>query len=85
VPGNSLSRSILGQNLEELYFAEATALFHDIGRFEQYKRYGTFRFVIEIIRKTIPNVSPLLVWIYPTDGNIGFRVGQSACLPSGKL
>jgi len=36
----------LGQKLEldpgELHFAELTALLHDIGRFEQYRRYGTF-------------------------------------------
>lgn len=29
-------------NEQQLYFAEAVALFHDIGRFEQYKRYRTF-------------------------------------------
>ena len=27
---------------KELYIAEITALFHDVGRFEQYARYGTF-------------------------------------------
>jgi hypothetical protein len=27
---------------EELYLAKITALFHDLGRFEQYKRYKTF-------------------------------------------
>ena len=29
-------------NLENLFLAELTALFHDVGRFEQYARYGTF-------------------------------------------
>jgi hypothetical protein len=29
-------------NLEDLFLAELTALFHDVGRFEQYARYGTF-------------------------------------------
>ncbi len=32
----------LGLNADELRLAELTALFHDIGRFEQYARYGTF-------------------------------------------
>ena len=36
----------LGQSLalsqKELYIAEVIALFHDVGRFEQYARYGTF-------------------------------------------
>ena len=32
----------LGLNEEELNVAETVALFHDIGRFEQYARYGTF-------------------------------------------
>lgn len=32
----------LGLNASELRLAELTALFHDIGRFEQYARYGTF-------------------------------------------
>ncbi len=36
----------VGRNLnldkDSLQFAEITALFHDIGRFEQYYRYGTF-------------------------------------------
>ena len=36
----------IGQSLqlsdEDLHLAEITALFHDIGRFEQYARYGTF-------------------------------------------
>ncbi len=27
---------------ENIQFAEITALFHDVGRFEQYRRYGTF-------------------------------------------
>ena len=35
--GNSL-----GLNGEDLHLAEVMALFHDIGRFEQYARYGTF-------------------------------------------
>ena len=35
--GNSL-----GLEGEDLCVAEVMALFHDIGRFEQYKRYGTF-------------------------------------------
>jgi putative nucleotidyltransferase with HDIG domain len=34
--------SLLGLHLEELCIAETAALFHDIGRFEQYKIYGTF-------------------------------------------
>lgn len=29
-------------NLEDLFLAELMALFHDVGRFEQYARYGTF-------------------------------------------
>lgn len=29
-------------NEEELILAETVALFHDVGRFEQYKRFGTF-------------------------------------------
>jgi putative nucleotidyltransferase with HDIG domain len=29
-------------NLEDLFLAELTALFHDVGRLEQYARYGTF-------------------------------------------
>ena len=29
-------------NLEDLFLAELTALFHDVGRFEQYAHYGTF-------------------------------------------
>lgn len=37
---------LLGRELdlsdEELRLAETVALFHDIGRFEQYRRYGTF-------------------------------------------
>lgn len=33
----------LGLKGEDLCLAEATALFHDIGRFEQYARYGTYR------------------------------------------
>jgi len=33
----------LGLNGEDLCLAEITALFHDIGRFEQYARYGTYR------------------------------------------
>jgi HD domain len=32
----------LGLSADELRLAELTALFHDIGRFEQYARYGTF-------------------------------------------
>lgn len=32
----------LGLNGEDLHLAEVMALFHDIGRFEQYTRYGTF-------------------------------------------
>jgi hypothetical protein len=32
----------LGLSEKALFFAEVTALFHDVGRFEQYKRYGTF-------------------------------------------
>ena len=32
----------LGLSRKELYVAEIIALFHDIGRFEQYARYGTF-------------------------------------------
>ena len=32
----------LGLNGEDLHLAEALALFHDIGRFDQYARYGTF-------------------------------------------
>jgi len=32
----------LNLNEGELYFAEALALFHDVGRFEQYTHYGTF-------------------------------------------
>lgn len=32
----------LGLNTSELRLAEITALFHDIGRFEQFARYGTF-------------------------------------------
>lgn len=32
----------LGLNEEELRLAEIIALFHDVGRFEQYKNYGTF-------------------------------------------
>jgi putative nucleotidyltransferase with HDIG domain len=32
----------LGLNEEELNMAEATALLHDVGRFEQYDRYRTF-------------------------------------------
>jgi len=32
----------LGLSQKELYLAEIIALFHDIGRFEQYARYGTF-------------------------------------------
>ncbi|MCK9176038.1 MAG: HD domain-containing protein [Desulforhopalus sp.] len=32
----------LGLNASELRLAEITALFHDIGRFEQFARYGTF-------------------------------------------
>jgi len=35
--GNALSL-----NGEDLHMAEVMALFHDIGRFEQYARYGTF-------------------------------------------
>ena len=31
-----------GLSGEDLYMAEATALLHDIGRFEQYRRYKTF-------------------------------------------
>jgi putative nucleotidyltransferase with HDIG domain len=34
--------SLLGLHPEELRIAETAALFHDIGRFEQYKKYGTF-------------------------------------------
>lgn len=30
-------------NQSELYIAEFLGLYHDIGRFEQYRRYGTFR------------------------------------------
>ncbi len=33
----------LGLSSEDLCLAEITALFHDIGRFEQYARYGTYR------------------------------------------
>lgn len=33
----------LGMKDEDLCLAEITALFHDIGRFEQYARYGTYR------------------------------------------
>ena len=32
----------IGLDGNDLQLAEAIALFHDIGRFEQYKRYGTF-------------------------------------------
>jgi putative nucleotidyltransferase with HDIG domain len=32
----------LGLNPEELWLADALALLHDVGRFEQYARYGTF-------------------------------------------
>jgi hypothetical protein len=32
----------LGLGAEQLRLAEITALFHDLGRFEQYTRYGTF-------------------------------------------
>ncbi|MCJ7812127.1 HD domain-containing protein [bacterium] len=32
----------LNLDKENLQFAEITALFHDVGRFEQYKHYGTF-------------------------------------------
>jgi hypothetical protein len=32
----------LGLSTEQLRLAEITALFHDLGRFEQYARYGTF-------------------------------------------
>ena len=32
----------LGLNGEDLHLAEVMALFHDIGRFDQYARYGTF-------------------------------------------
>ena len=32
----------LGLNAEDLHLAEVMALFHDIGRFDQYARYGTF-------------------------------------------
>lgn len=32
----------LGLSAEQLRLAEITALFHDIGRFEQYARFGTF-------------------------------------------
>jgi hypothetical protein len=32
----------LGLGVEHLRLAEITALFHDLGRFEQYARYGTF-------------------------------------------
>ena len=32
----------LGLNQKDLYIAEIIALFHDVGRFEQYDRYGTF-------------------------------------------
>ncbi len=32
----------LGLSSEQLRLAEITALFHDLGRFEQYARYGTF-------------------------------------------
>lgn len=32
----------LGLGAEQLRLAEITALFHDLGRFEQYARYGTF-------------------------------------------
>ncbi len=37
----SIAREI-GLNREELYLAEIIALFHDIGRFEQFARYHTF-------------------------------------------
>lgn len=33
---------LLGLHLEEGFIAETAALFHDIGRFEQYKRFRTF-------------------------------------------
>jgi putative nucleotidyltransferase with HDIG domain len=33
---------LLGLHLEELCIAETAALFHDIGRFEQYRRFRTF-------------------------------------------
>ena len=39
---NLLSES-LGLSPEERRTAEAIALFHDLGRFEQYRRYSTFR------------------------------------------
>ncbi|MBN2029295.1 HD domain-containing protein [bacterium] len=32
----------LNLSRENIQFAEITALFHDVGRFEQYRRYGTF-------------------------------------------
>jgi putative nucleotidyltransferase with HDIG domain len=32
----------LGLDAGQLHLAETTALFHDLGRFEQYARYGTF-------------------------------------------
>jgi len=33
---------------EDLRLAEAVALFHDIGRFEQYRRYGTFHDLVSV-------------------------------------
>jgi len=50
----------LGLNEDERYFSEIIALFHDIGRFEQYARYNTFldsrslnhaEFGVEILRE----------------------------------
>ena len=32
----------LTRNQQDLFIAEAAALFHDVGRFEQYARYHTF-------------------------------------------
>jgi len=33
----------LGLNLPQLFLAKTIGLFHDVGRFEQYEKYGTFR------------------------------------------
>ena len=33
----------LGLDLPQLFLAKTIALFHDVGRFEQYEKYGTFR------------------------------------------
>ncbi len=63
---------------EEFYLAEVVALLHDIGRFEQYAKYGTFKDGISedhaALGVRIINENGILNWINKTTQSLILRI-----------